>query len=62
MTFLEERKNPDSNTVMTAQKELVFLEAVVVLAVVVELRLIKTRNVPSRKHEMDTLTTGRGTL
>jgi hypothetical protein len=57
MTFLEERKNPDSNTVMTAQKELVFLEAVVV-----ELRLIKTRNVPSRKHEMDTLTTGRGTL
>jgi len=41
MTFLEERKNPDSNTVMTAQEELIFLEAVVVLAVVVELRPIK---------------------
>jgi len=24
MTFLEERKNPDSNTVMTAQEELIF--------------------------------------
>ncbi len=62
MTFLEERKNPDSNTVMTAQEELIFLEAVVVLAVVVELRPIKTRNVPSRKHETDTLITGRGIL